>query len=132
MCRGAARPLPREEARRWLPSGGGPPLALAALELPDDAGLVDLDDPAVLTAHELRPSQVATRDRAFTQPQARALHDGHPDAAGLRWWSVYEALWANVTLFDRAGPSLRVAGMRPLQLADAAVGAAADHLGLTF
>ena len=110
----------------------GLPLALAGLELPDDAELVDLDDPAVLAAHELRPSQVATRDRAVTQPQARALHEAHPDAAGLRWWSVYEALWANVTLFDRAGPSLRVADMRPLQLADAAVGAAADHLGLTF
>ena len=107
----------------------GLPLALAALELPDDAELVDLDDPAVLTGHELRPSQVATRDRAVTQPQARALHEAHPDAAGLRWWSVYEALWANVTLFDQAAPLLRLVRVRHLELDDGALAAAADHLG---
>ena len=33
---------------------------------------------------------------AVTHPQARALHEQYPDAAGLRWWSSYEALWANV------------------------------------
>ena len=53
------------------------------------------------------------------------------DAAGLRWWSVYEALWANVTVFDRAAPALRLAEIRRLELGDPAVAAAADHLGLT-
>ncbi len=126
--------LARFRGRRLVPGSlvrRGLPLALAALELPDDAELVDLDDPAVLDAHELRPSQVATRDRAITQPQALALHERHPEAAGLRWWSVYEALWANVTLFDRAAPSLRLADIRRLDIGDAALAAAADHLGLT-
>jgi hypothetical protein len=109
----------------------GLPLALGALELPDDAEFIDLDDPAVLTAHALRPSNVATRDRGVTQPQALALHEAHPSAAGLRWWSVYEALWANVTLFDRAAPSLRLGGIRRLELGDPAVVAATDHLGLS-
>ena len=73
---------------------------------------------------------VATRDRGVTQAQALALHERHPDAAGLRWWSVYEALWANVTVFDRAAPALRLADIRRLELGDRALSAAADHLGL--
>ena len=45
------------------------------------------------------------RGRAtMTQPQARSLcTSGIRDAAGLRWWSTFEAQWLNVTLFDRAG-----------------------------
>jgi hypothetical protein len=106
------------------------PLALAGVELPDDAPLVDLDDPAVLRRERLRPSSVATRAREVTQPQARALHEAHPAAAGLRWWSTFESLWANVTLFDRARPALRLATVRTLGLEDEEIGAAADVLGL--
>ena len=109
----------------------GLPLGLAAIELPDSAELVDLDDPAVLAAHDLRPSLVATRDRGVTQPQALALHEDRPAAAGLRWWSVYEALWVNVTVFDRAGPSLRLADLRGLELPDPVVAAAAEFLGIS-
>lgn len=103
----------------------GLPLGLAALELPDDAELVDLDQPAVLRRERLRPSLVATRRREVTQPQARALHERHPQAAGLRWWSTYEALWANVTLFDRAAARLRLVRVHALTLEDPAVVAAA-------
>jgi hypothetical protein len=106
------------------------PLALAELELPDETELVDLDDPAVLRRERLRPSRVATRDRALTQPQARALHESHPDAAGLRWWSTFESLWANVTLFDRAAPTLRLASVRVLGPEDEEIVTAADVLGL--
>ena len=59
-------------------------------------------EPVVLRRERLRPSRVATRDRLITQPQALALQDRHRTAAGLRWWSVYEGVWINVTLFDRA------------------------------
>ena len=106
------------------------PLALAELELSDDAELVDLDDPVVLRRERLRPSGVATRARQVTQPQARALHEGHPSAAGLRWWSTFESLWANVTLFDRAAPALRLNAVRTLGLEDEQTVAAADVLGL--
>lgn len=118
------RLVPELLARRGLP------LALAAIELPDRTPLVDLDAPRVLTAEKLRPSLVATRSRAVTQPQALALHDGHPDAAGLRWWSVFESLWANVTLFDRASPLLALAELRPIGPGDPAVADAADALGM--
>jgi RES domain len=106
------------------------PLALAELEVPDGAELVDLDDPAVLRRERLRPSRVATRDRTLTQPQARAIHERHGDAAGLRWWSTFESLWANVTLFDRAAPRLRLASVRAVGLEDEEIVAAADVLGL--
>jgi hypothetical protein len=106
------------------------PLGLAELELPDDAELVDLDEPRVLRRERLRPSQVATRAREMTQPQARALHEGHPDAVGLRWWSTFESLWANVTLFDRAAAILRLASVRTLELEDEEIVTAADVLGL--
>ena len=110
----------------------GLPLALAELELPDDSELVDLDEPAVLRRERLRPSRVATRERDVTQPQALALHERHADAAGLRWWSTFESLWANVTLFDRAAPGLRLASVRALNLASDEIAAAAEFLGLRF
>jgi hypothetical protein len=125
--------LARFRGRRLVPGSlvrRGLPLAIAAIALPDDSELIDLDDPAVLSAHELRPSRVATRNREVTQPQALALHESHSGAAGLRWWSVYEALWANVTLFDRAAPSLRLVDIRRLDFGDSALFAAADNLGL--
>ena len=100
------------------------------MELDDDAPLVDLDDPAVLRRERLRPSKVATRERDVTQPQALALYERHPDAAGLRWWSTYEAQWANVTIFDRAAPRLRVADLRALTLDDPAVVEAAARFAL--
>jgi hypothetical protein len=107
----------------------GLPLALAAIELPDDAEVVDLDDPVVLRRHRLRPSLVATRDRSVTQPQALAAFRD-TEAAGLRWWSIFESLWANFTIFDRAGSRLRLVAVRALSPEDAAVVDAADFLGL--
>jgi hypothetical protein len=107
----------------------GLPLALATLELPDEAELVDLDDPAVLRRRRLRPSRVATRDRSLTQPQALAVHRD-TDAAGIRWWSIHESLWANYTLFDRTRARLSVRDVRTLALEDPAVAEAAEFLGL--
>jgi hypothetical protein len=105
-------------------------LALAAIELDDESELIDLDEPDVLRAEGLRPSVVATRIREVTQPQALRLHDGHPQAAGLRWWSVFESIWANLTVFDRAGEALRLRDIRALTAEDQAVMSAAEFLGL--
>jgi hypothetical protein len=105
------------------------PLALAATEPPDEAELIDLDDPAVLGRRRLRPSLVATRERSVTQPQALAVHE-QTDAAGLRWWSIFESLWANYTIFERAGPRLTLEDIRALTLDDHAVAEAAEYLGL--
>jgi hypothetical protein len=107
----------------------GLPLALAAIELPADTELTDLDDPVVLRRLGLRPSLVATRDRSITQPQALDVHR-ETSAAGLRWWSIFESLWTNYTLFDRAGPRLALQAVRTLSLDDTAVVEAAEYLGL--
>lgn len=108
----------------------GLPLALAELELADDTRLINLDDPAVLSREKLRPSLVATRHRDVTQPEARKLYERHKGASGLSWWSVYEALWINVTLFDRASRSLRIRSVRELTIEDPAVVEAAHFFEL--
>jgi hypothetical protein len=125
--------LARFRGQRLLPSllrRRGLPLALAELELDDGTPIVDLDDPAVLRRERLRPSRVATRHRNITQPQARRLYERHPEVAGVRWWSTHEALWANVTLFDRAASALRVKAVRSLSLDDPLVVEAAEFFGL--
>jgi RES domain-containing protein len=108
----------------------GLPLALAAIDFDQSGELVDLDDPAVLVGEGLRPSRVATNDRSVTQAGAAEIHSRNPDAAGLRWWSTIEALWPNVTLFDRAEKLLDVADVHPLELGDGIVVEAADYLGI--
>ena len=123
----------RFRGQRLLPSllrRRGLPLALADLELDDRVELVDLDDPRVLTRERLKPSRVATRDRTITQPQARRIYERHARVAGLRWWSIYEAVWMNVTLFSRAASHLRVKSVRPLTIDDPAVVAVAEFFGL--
>jgi len=99
----------------------GLPLGLAELELAERAELINLDDPSVLRREKLRPSLVATRRRDVTQPQARKLYEQHSGAAGLAWWSTYEALWTHVTLFDRAAPLVRLRSVHALTLEDPAV-----------
>jgi hypothetical protein len=125
--------LARFRGQRLVPAllrRRGLPLALAELELPDDAQLVDLDEPSVLRRERLRPSRVATRERTVTQPLALALHEKHGEAAGLRWWSTFESQWLNVTLFDRAASALRLGSVRALEVDDDQIAAAADVLGL--
>ncbi len=125
--------LARFRSQRLSPSllrRRGLPLALAALELSDDAVLIDYDDPAVLARERLRPSQVASRHRGLTQPHARRVYTRHPSAAGIRWWSTYESMWMNVTLFDRAARRLRLTMVRPLHVDDPVVLEAADWLAL--
>jgi hypothetical protein len=111
----------------------GLPLAVAELTLTDEAGTPrDLDDPAVLAAEGLRPSRVATGERAMTQAYAADLFGRAPGTAGIRWWSTLESLWANVTLFDRAAPSLRLESVSSLSAGDEPVRRAADFLGLAL
>jgi hypothetical protein len=58
------------------------------------------------------------------------LYERHRRAAGVRWWSTYEAMWMNVTVFDRAIAQLRVQSVRALNLEDPTVVEAADFFGL--
>jgi hypothetical protein len=128
---GIVEQLARFRGNRLLPSflvRRRLPLAVAQLELDDAATIVDLDDPSELVRRRLRPSHVATRQREVTQPQALAAHAEGADA--VSWWSTYEALWTNLTVFDRAVPSLRVVEVRELSLGDPALVEAAEFLGM--
>ena len=104
-------------------------LALVPLDVPDEATVIDLDEPRVLRSERLRPSVVATRTRSVTQEYAARLFERHVDAAGLRWWSTLESSWINVTLFDRAR-RLRAGRAEPLTPEHPAVAEAAELLGL--
>ena len=108
----------------------GLPLALATIDFHESGELLDLDDPNVLVGEGMRPSRVATNDRAVTQVGASEAFSRHPEAAGLRWWSTIEALWPNVTLFDRAAELLAVEDVHPLELGDGIVIEAAEYLGI--
>jgi len=108
----------------------GLPLALATIDFDDRGEIVDLDEPKVLVGEKMRPSQVATNDRSITQAGASEIFMRHPEAAGIRWWSTIEALWPNVTIFDRAGDLLAVEDVHPLELGDGIVVEAAEYLGL--
>jgi hypothetical protein len=108
----------------------GTPHVLAAF---DDSGLsdlVDLDDPAVLSARELRPSMVATGNRPPTQRIALRIYQEGAD--GLEWWSSIEGSWINVTLFaERVGERLQLVGEpEPLTLDHPAVREAAEAVGV--
>jgi hypothetical protein len=105
------------------------PVSSVAEQLQRLAG-TSLDDPAVLMGEGLRPSRIATNDRSVTQAGAGEIHARHAQAVGLRWWSTIEALWPNVTLFDRAEELLAVEDVHPLELGDGIVVEAADYLGL--
>jgi hypothetical protein len=104
-------------------------LALAELSLSDDSHVLDLDDPAVLLGADLRPSRVATRQRAVTQADAATLFARQAATVALRWWSTLESSLVNLTLFDRAQPRLEVRGVSPLTPSHAAVREAAELLG---
>ena len=108
----------------------GLPLALAQFELSQQSSFIDFDDVSVLKRERLRPSRVATRDRAVTQPQALSVYTQHPHAAGISWWSVWEAQWTNVTLFDRAIRLLRVVKVEALTLKHPSLQEAAEWFGL--
>jgi hypothetical protein len=99
----------------------GLPLALAEIELAPGAEVVNLDDPSILGRQGLRPSVVATRQRNVTQPQARKIYEEDAGIVGMLWWSTYESLWTNATLFDRSATFLRVQSVRVLGIDDPAV-----------
>ena len=97
--------------------------------------VADCTDPAVLSALELRPDDLAHHDRALTQGIARRLHErgaatGAP--AGLRWWSALTGGWHTTVVFtDRERPGeVSFGEPRHVQPRDPAVVRALSVLGI--
>jgi hypothetical protein len=61
------------------------------------AGVVDIDDAALLARRGLRPSQIAGRARTATRSLAVDLFA--EGATGIRFWSYYRPEWTNLVLF---------------------------------
>jgi len=107
----------------------GHPLAIARVEIPKTARLVDLCDPAVLEDLAVGPDVTASRLRERTKPIARTAWDRGAD--GLRWWSSFWGDWHTVVLFTgRLGDALRFSEPTPLSLERASVLRAAGLLGM--
>ena len=131
---GVTEQLARFRGQRLVPAmllRRGLRLALAAIDLPDGAGVIDLDEPAILQVNRLRPSLVATRAREVTQPQALELYRRHAGAAALGWWSTFESRWPNYTVFDRSAGALRLVEVCRLELDDPALVEATELLGIS-
>lgn len=108
-----------------VPAPRGGRRALAAFALPDDAPILDLDDPAALASLGLRPSDIVTRDRQVTQGWSLRAFERH-EWIGLRWWSYYDARWYSYGLWDRR--RLRLDNVETLSLEHPAVVEAAEVL----
>jgi len=72
--------------------------ALGTYSLPDDAPLLNLDDPNALVERAMRPTQVASPNRSMTQGIASDIfgetkHDGTQRWQGLSWWSFHRSFW---------------------------------------
>jgi RES domain-containing protein len=77
------------------------PLALVRISVPRDllAGLADLNDPAVLVEHGIRPDilMLPASHRAETQAISRRLHQA--GFRGFRCWSAIHGGWHPLVLF---------------------------------
>jgi hypothetical protein len=102
--------------------------ALAHIALAESAALVDLNDPAQLLKRHLKPSDIATGDRALTRRVCAQLHAEGVD--GFLWWSSLEASWTNATLFQsRVKKKLKLMGpIQPLTTSLPSVREAAARL----
>lgn len=104
--------------------------ALVGLDDGDLGDLLDLDDANELARRDLRPSRVATRERAITRGIAEVVFE--EGWRGFEWWSTLESSWTHVTLFaERAVGGLAVAGEpEDLTSVHPALRAAAEALGV--
>lgn len=113
----------------------GRPRCLVRYDLPDDAVIVDLDDPRVLVDLALRPSDVVRRNRDHTQEVANAVWHTRDatGACGFSWWSYWRPEWTMVMVWSGGlghphFPSLRVSYVEELTITHPVVRAAADVL----
>lgn len=75
--------------------------ALVETRLPREVEdrFLDLDDGGVLERLQLRPSDLASHERARTQPIARRIHGDPAGYTGFRWWSALTGEWNSGVLF---------------------------------
>ncbi|MEO6990159.1 MAG: RES family NAD+ phosphorylase [Candidatus Baltobacteraceae bacterium] len=102
--------------------------ALATYEIADGTRFCDLDDPQTLMKLGTRPSRVITRDYSITRALASRVFAAG-SAAGLSWWSYYEALWTNVGIWSL--DEITVTDVREMRLTDPVLRESATIVGRT-
>jgi hypothetical protein len=84
--------------RAYLPGGR---MTLGVFEVPDNTGILDLDDSNNLLHLGMKPSQVVIRNLPYTQARAAAAF-AENRWAGLGWWSFHRPFWSNRMLWSTA------------------------------
>ncbi|MDP9019040.1 MAG: hypothetical protein M3N19_12070, partial [Candidatus Eremiobacteraeota bacterium] len=85
--------------------------SLAWYDISADSLICNLDDPSVLLAERMRPSQVISRD--YDQSQAWALRLYQQNRwSGVSWWSFNDARWTSMGLWNLE--SIERFGVEPL------------------
>lgn len=76
--------------------------ALGVFEVPDDLGVLDMDDAQTLVRRGLRPTQVVSRNRPVTQEWALdVFRENRWD--GIKWWSFQRPHWTVIALWSSPG-----------------------------
>ena len=84
---------------------------LITYQLDEDAHpLLDLDDAKALADRNLRPTEVAIRNRPRTQQIARRIH-AEERWAGISWWSTHRPQWRVHVLWTAELEVMRVEGL---------------------
>ncbi len=108
---------------------------LASFELPDQVGVLDLDDGTEIAGRGLKPSRVVTRDRVTTQGWVLAAFE-EGTWAGISWWSFYDPDWTSCGLWcdpaARAIEMLELVDLEPIHGDNDAVAEAATTLLRTW
>lgn len=99
--------------------------ALGTYTVPDDARILDLDDPAALVTLGLRPSDVVTRQIKVTQRWALRIFEQRR-WVGVGWWSYYDPRWHSYAIWERG--VVRRGAVEPLSLDDPVVTEASEVL----
>jgi len=76
--------------------------AIAAINVPDETLIFNMDSAPNLVRLKLRPSRVVTRDSAVTQAWARKIFELRK-YAGISWWSVLWPEWQSYGLWNLSG-----------------------------
>ena len=110
---------------QWSPGtfAGTPQLphtnhAIAAIEIPDDARIFNMDNAPNLVKLKLSPSQVVSRDNTVTQAWARKIFE-MGKYAGISWWSIFWPEWQSYGVWNLTG--VEILSIENLSIAHKAV-----------
>lgn len=116
---------------RTFKSKQGYHMAIAEIVVQDELNLIDFRDAHQIIRMKTNPSTIATYDREVTQRLAKLIKEKGLD--GLIWWSILEASWSNLALFEsklKLKKNIKVTNVTKLSTNVSIVENAADLLNI--